>query len=100
MYIVLSLPEDNAIKEDKEAYNEVLLENTQMKLVEDFFNEKILPSSTKDLVDMKALYANYISSSRLSKKFGTKQSLTLDLSQKKEEKDQGLDLIHEFSAYL
>lgn len=99
-YIILTLPEELSAKEDKEALDRVLLENTQMRLIQDFFNTKILISPNKDLAPLKALYTNYISSLRISKKFGIKHGATLTLKKEKTEKDAEYNTVDKFAEYL
>ena len=98
--IVLNIPSDTFTKDDLEFQDQTLRENTQMKLIDDFFTQKVLVSPNKDLNDLKALYASYVSASRLNKKFGIKQGLTLDLSSTKDEKEREYNILDMFSGYL
>ena len=105
VYTVLSLPDNITSRHRHEEFELASLEKTQITLVEDFFNEKILLSSDKDKAVLKAQYAAYINSSRLTKKFGI-MSLELpkidDSDADKEKDDQQVvnNLLDTFGSYL
>jgi len=99
-HILISFLESFQRRREQPFFQQVILESTQQKLLEDFLRLKMMIPNEKYSQILKTLYSNYLSSICFSQKFGIKSIEKWRISNDKEDDNANIEFLEKFGVFI